>query len=216
MTCYDFTKRAMDIAGSIFGILLFSPLLLGAALWIKIVSPNGPIFADIPDRVGKDRKPFRFLKFRSMIPNAHDMLLTNPKYAELKERYIKNNYKLEPHEDPRLIPGAIFMRKYSIDELPQFFNVLRGDMSIVGPRAYYFDEIEEQSKKFTETQELLPIVLSVKPGVTGTWQVSGRSTIGFEGRIKLDATYAKRRSILYDLLVILKTPMVVLSSKGAY
>ena len=119
-------------------------------------------------------------------------------------------------EDPRLIPGAKFLRKSSIDEFPQFFNVLRGEMSLVGPRAYFPFEVEEQTKRFPETAELMPVVLSVNPGITGIWQISGRSEITFPERVRMDADYAKRRSLLYDLVIMLKTPLVVLGAKGAY
>jgi len=210
---YQIGKRIVDIFGSIVGIILFSPLMILAALWVKIVSPSGGIFADIPNRVGKDRKPFRFFKFRSMIPNAHNFMLNEP---ALYKKYVENNYKIDPNEDPRFLPGAKFVRKYSIDELPQFFNVLKGDMSIVGPRAYFFSEIDEQGAKYPEVKDLLDDVFSVKPGITGLWQVSGRSEIGFPGRVKLDATYAKKKSLMYDLILILKTPFVVITGKGAF
>ncbi len=202
----------MDIVGSIIALVLFSPIFLAAVLWIKAVSPDGPVFADIPMRVGRNKKPFRFFKFRSMFPNAHDYLMKHP---ELYKKYIENNYKLNAEEDPRLIRGGIFLRKYSVDELPQFINVLKGDMSIVGPRAYYFFEIEDQAKKFPETVELIERAVSIKPGITGPWQVSGRSEIGFVERVKIDARYAQKRSILYDIWVVLKTPYVVLTKKGA-
>mgnify|MGYP000976688713 CR=1 FL=1 len=205
-------KRIMDIIGSICALILFSPLLLIVSLWIKLVSPGGPIFADIPMRVGRGRQPFRFMKFRSMVPNAHEILLKNP---ELHKKYVENNYKINAEEDPRIIKGGIFLRKYSLDELPQFINVLRGEMSIVGPRAYYFFEIEDQAKKYPETAELIEKAVSVKPGITGPWQVTGRSSIGFVDRVKLDANYAENRSILYDILIVLKTPYVVLTKKGA-
>ena len=182
------------------------------SIWIKIVSPNGPVLADIPNRVGKDKKPFRFYKFRSMYPNAHELL---KKDAELYDKYVKNNYKLSADEDPRLIKGGKFLRKSSIDETPQFFNVLKGEMSIVGPRAYYFDEIENQLKRFPEAKKYIDEVMKIKPGITGLWQVSGRSDIGFVDRVKLDAEYAKKMSLLYDLMIILKTPYVVLTGKGA-
>ena len=210
---YQIGKRIMDIFGAMVGIILLSPLMIVAALWVKIVSPSGGIFADIPNRVGKDKKPFRFFKFRSMIPNAHNFMLNEP---ALYKKYIENNYKIDPDEDPRFLPGAKFVRKYSIDELPQFFNVLMGDMSIVGPRAYFFSEIDEQVVKYPEVKDLLNDVFSVKPGITGLWQVSGRSEIGFSGRVKLDATYAKKKSLMYDLILILKTPYVVITGKGAF
>ncbi|HOD01396.1 MAG TPA: sugar transferase [bacterium] len=207
-----YIKRIVDIFGSILGIILFSPIMLLASIWIKIVSPDGPILADIPNRVGKGRKPFRFYKFRSMYPNAHELLKKDPK---LYEKYVKNNYKLSSDEDPRLIKGGKFLRKSSIDEIPQFFNVLKGEMSIVGPRAYYFDEVEEQLKRFPEAQKYIDEVMTIKPGITGLWQVSGRSDIGFVDRVKLDAEYAKNMSLLYDLQIVVKTPYVVLTGKGA-
>lgn len=211
MDLYSLAKRILDIIGSTVGIVLFSPFLILGMLWVKIVSPNGPVFADIPDRVGKDKKPFKLLKFRSMIPNAHEMMLKDP---ELRKLHRDSGYKLDP--DPRLLPGAKFMRKSSIDEMPQFFNILKGDMSLVGPRAYYYHELEEQLSEHPEVKELMEVALSVKPGLTGVWQTSGRSEISFINRVKLDAEYAKTRSILYDLLIILKTPLVVLSGKGAF
>ena len=207
-----YIKRIIDILGSLLGIVLFSPIMILTSIWIKIVSPGGPVLADIPNRVGKDKKPFRFYKFRSMYPNAHELL---KKDAELYDKYVKNNYKLSADEDPRLIKGGKFLRKSSIDETPQFFNVLKGEMSIVGPRAYYFDEIEDQLKRFPEARKYVDEVMKVKPGITGLWQVSGRSDIGFVDRVKLDAEYAKKMSLLYDLMIILKTPYVVLTGKGA-
>jgi len=207
-----YIKRIIDILGSLLGIVLFSPIMILTSIWIKIVSPNGPVLADIPNRVGKDKKPFRFYKFRSMYPNAHELL---KKDAELYDKYVKNNYKLSTDEDPRLIKGGKFLRKSSIDETPQFFNVLKGEMSIVGPRAYYFDEIENQLKRFPEAKKYIDEVMKIKPGITGLWQVSGRSDIGFVDRVKLDAEYAKKMSLLYDLMIILKTPYVVLTGKGA-
>lgn len=203
----------MDIFGALIGIILFSPFMILAALWVKIISPSGSIFADIPNRVGKDKVPFRFLKFRSMVPNAHNFMLNEP---ALYKKYVENNYKIDPDEDPRFLPGARFIRKYSIDELPQFFNVLKGDMSIVGPRAYFFSEVDEQGEKYPEVKPLLNDVFSVKPGITGVWQVSGRSEIGFPDRVKLDAGYAKKKSLLYDLMIIFKTPYVVITGKGAF
>ncbi|KKS31658.1 hypothetical protein A2380_00190 [candidate division WWE3 bacterium RIFOXYB1_FULL_43_24] len=209
---YKILKRIMDIVGALVGLVLFFPVFIAVSIWIKAVSPGGPVFADIPDRVGKDKKPFKFMKFRSMFPNAHDYLVKN---QELYKKYVENNYKLNAEEDPRIIKGGIFLRKYSIDELPQFINVLKGEMSIVGPRAYYFFEIEDQALKFPGTAELVDKAVSVKPGITGPWQVTGRSTIGFVERVKLDAKYAENKSILYDILIVLKTPYVVLTKKGA-
>jgi lipopolysaccharide/colanic/teichoic acid biosynthesis glycosyltransferase len=211
MDLYEFLKRILDILGSLVGIILFSPIMLTAAVFIKIASPGGPILADIPSRVSKG-KDFKMFKFRSMIPNAHKWLLEHP---EWHEKYKANNYKILPDEDPRFIKGAKFMRKYSIDELPQFFNVLFGTMSLVGPRAYYPFELIEQGEKYPDTAPFIEQVKLIKPGITGVWQISGRSKIGFVERIQMDAAYAKRRSILYDLVIILKTPFAVLAAKGA-
>jgi exopolysaccharide production protein ExoY len=212
MTSYQLIKRLLDVVGAIVGIIVFSPLMLVASIWIKLVSPKGPVFADIPMRVGKDKSKFKFFKFRSMFPNAHDYLIKDP---VLYKKYCDNNYKLPAEEDPRIIKGGIFMRKFSIDELPQFFNVLIGDMSLVGPRAYYFYEIDEQTKKYPETAAYIEDAVKVKPGITGVWQTNGRSEVGFVERAKMDALYAKNVSILYDLGIILKTPYVVLARKGS-
>jgi lipopolysaccharide/colanic/teichoic acid biosynthesis glycosyltransferase len=211
---YEIGKRIIDILGAVVGIILFSPILLAAAIWVKCVSPEGPVFADIKDRVGRNRKPFKLLKFRSMVPNGYDYLKKH--FPDLHKKYEENNYKLDADEDPRIIKGGKFMRKFSIDELPQFFNVLYGDMSLVGPRAYYFYEIDEQLARYPETRENLETALSVKPGITGLWQISGRSKVGFVDRVKMDATYAQKKSLMYDLMIILKTPYVVITSKGAY
>lgn len=146
-----------------------------------------------------------------MIPHAHEWLQSQP---ELLKKWTENNFKLDP--DPRLIRGAVFMRKSSIDEMPQFFNVLNGDMSIVGPRAYHDFEIEAQLKKCPHLRSSMDQVLTIKPGITGLWQVSGRSQLKFEERVELDAQYARKKSLLYDLMIILRTPFVVITGKGAY
>jgi len=207
---YSIGQRIIDILGSIFCIILFSPTMILTVIFIKIVSPNGFILADIVERVGRDGKKFKMYKFRSMIPNAQDWLKSRP---ELYKKYQENSYKLDP--DPRIIKGGTFMRKYSIDELPQFFNILFGDMSMVGPRAYFPFELDEQVERFPQAKDNLKEALSVKPGLTGIWQISGRSKVDFLGRVEMDAKYAKRKSLLYDLMIILKTPYVVVTGKGA-
>jgi len=209
---YNVAKRLLDIVGSLLGILIFLPISIVVAAAIEIESP-GPVFADTPKRVGKDGKEFRILKFRSMIPNAHNLLHTDPRFKKLLEEYKKSSYKL--HNDPRVTKVGKFIRKYSIDEAPQFLNVLKGEMSLVGPRAYYPFELEEQQKKYPDTRELVKEVLKVKPGITGQWQVSGRSEINFDKRIQMDAEYARRKSILYDILILIKTPWAIISGKGA-
>jgi lipopolysaccharide/colanic/teichoic acid biosynthesis glycosyltransferase len=209
---YEFAKRMMDIVFSLMLIALFSPLMLAITIAIKLDS-KGPILADVPQRVGRRGKLFKMYKFRSMIENAHEILRENPKFSNLYDKYKKGSYKLK--EDPRITQVGHFLRKHSLDEVPQFFNALKGDMSLVGPRAYYPDELREQQNKYPQTRESVKIVLSIKPGITGYWQVSGRSEINFDKRIEMDATYVRKRSIIYDLWIILKTPWVIISGQGA-
>jgi lipopolysaccharide/colanic/teichoic acid biosynthesis glycosyltransferase len=209
---YRFLKRTIDIIFTIIIVIFFSPIIVAVAIAIKIDS-SGPIFADTPQRVGKDGKKFKMHKFRSMVQNAHNLLREDPKYMQLYNTYKRSSYKLK--DDPRITRVGRFIRKYSLDEVPQFINVLRGEMSIVGPRAYYPDELEDQQKKYPYTRKAVKIVLSVKPGITGLWQVSGRSEINFDKRIQLDAEYVRKRSILHDLWIILKSPWAMISGKGA-
>lgn len=206
---FNFLKRLIDIVGSIVGIILFSPIMLITAICIKFDS-NGPIFADTPMRVGKDGKHFKMYKFRSMVVGAHRILQKNP---ELLEEYKKNSYKIV--DDPRITKIGRFIRKVSIDEMPQFFNVLKGEMSIVGIRPYYPFELEEQQQKYPQSKKFVKIVLQFKPGITGVWQVSGRSNINFDKRVQMDAGYVQKKSIPYDIQLILKTVPVVLLGKGA-
>jgi len=210
---YFFAKRLLDIVLTIILLIIFSPICLITAIAIKIDSSKGPILADVPPRVGKDGKRFKIYKFRSMIPNAHQLLRKDPKFKELYKRYKKNSYKLE--KDPRITRVGAFIRKHSIDEIPQLINVLKGEMSVVGPRPYYFDELTEQQEKHPQTRELVKQMLEVKPGITGLWQISGRSDVDFKKRIALDAQYAQRKNLLDDMLILLKSPWVVISGKGA-
>ena len=209
---YKISKWTIDIFGSLIILLLFSPIIIATAIAIEF-SSSGPILADIPKRVGKNGKLFRLYKFRSMIVNAHRLLKTDPKFKKLYQDYKKFSFKL--YKDPRITKIGKLIRRYSIDELPQLVNVLRGEMSLVGPRAYYPDELEEQQRRYPQTKELVREVLSIRPGITGYWQVTGRSEINFDKRIEMDAYYARKKSILFDILIILKTPWAMLSGKGA-
>lgn len=209
---FDFLKRTIDILGALILGLIFSPICLVTAIAIKLDSP-GPILADTPKRVGQNGKLFKLYKFRSMIVNAHKLLRTNPQLKDLYEQYKKESYKLK--EDPRVTRVGKFIRKHSLDEIPQLINVLKGDMSLVGPRPYYPDELEDQQKKYPQTQKLVKIVLSVKPGITGAWQVSGRSEVNFDKRICMDAEYVNRRNLLDDLLILIKSPWAMISGRGA-
>ena len=209
---YEIIKRIIDIVSSFILVIIFLPIIIVITFAILIDSP-GPVFADTPARVGKDGKLFKMFKFRSMVPNAHELLRGNPEFKKLFEDYKKSSYKLK--NDPRITRVGRFIRKHSLDEVPQFLNVLLGQMSLVGPRAYYPDELKEQQKKYPNTKEAVKIVGSVKPGITGYWQVTGRSEINFDKRIQMDAEYVRRRSIRYDLWIIAKTPWAMLSGKGA-
>lgn len=209
---YEALKRIIDIVGSITLLIIFSPVIIITTIIIKVTSP-GPVFADTPRRVGKNGKLFYPFKFRSMIVNAHRRLRTDPKFKKLYNKYKKSSYKL--HKDPRVTLFGRFIRKHSIDEIPQLINVLKGEMSIVGPRPYYPDELRDQQKKYPRTEKLVKEVLSVKPGITGYWQVSGRSDVNFDKRIEMDAYYARKKSILLDVLILLKTPWAMITGTGA-
>lgn len=213
---YDFVKRFIDIVSAIFLIVLFSPIMLLAAVIIKITS-KGPVLVEESNihmkRIGKDGKVFRLYKFRSMFVHADSSLKNDPKFKELYHEWMGSNFKL--HKDPRVTKFGKFIRKYSIDEMPQLFNVLKGEMSLVGPRPYHVDEIIEQQRRYPGTKVFVKETQTVKPGITGFWQVSGRSFVNFDKRIRMDATYARQKSLIVDFLIILKTPFVMVSGKGA-
>jgi lipopolysaccharide/colanic/teichoic acid biosynthesis glycosyltransferase len=210
---YEQAKRIIDIFGSIFLLGLFSPIMLVTAGAIKLTS-EGPVFADIPKRVGKDGRLFYPYKFRSMIVNAYHLLKTDPKYKRAYlEQQTSGNYKIK--NDPRITPVGKFIRKYSIDEMPQLINVLKGEMSIIGPRPYYREELKKQQKVYPGTKKFVDEALKVRPGITGYWQVSGRSSVNFDKRIEMDAYYARKKSLLFDFLIMLKTPWVMVSGRGA-
>lgn len=205
-------KRFVDFFFSLVLFVIFLPICILIALAIKLTS-RGSLFADVPERVGQRTESFRMYKFRTMVANAHELLRTDPRFKNLYDEYKKGSYKLR--QDPRITSIGKFLRKHSLDEVPQLINVIRGEMSLVGPRAYYPDELENQQEKYPETRKLVKKVLSVKPGITGLWQVSGRSEINFDKRIALDATYVDNLSLWNDLQIILKTPLVMITGKGA-
>ncbi|MCK9467729.1 MAG: sugar transferase [Candidatus Absconditabacterales bacterium] len=210
---YFVAKRTIDILGSIILLIIFSPVIIVSAIIIKSTS-KGPIFADTPPRVGQNGKPFYAYKFRTMIVNAYELLKTDPKFKKaLKEQQEAGNYKIK--DDPRITNVGRVLRRHSIDEVPQLVNVLRGEMSIVGPRPYYEEELALQQEKYPGTEKYVKQMLKVKPGITGYWQVTGRSEVDFEQRIKMDAYYAQKKSLFLDILILLKTPIVMISGKGA-
>ena len=213
---YDAAKRTIDVIGSFIALLVTSPIFLLVILLIKLTSV-GPVFF-APLRVGRDGKLFRMLKFRSMYMYEIDgQFVHAEKYLEqspkLMRAYKKNSFKLK--NDPRITPIGRIIRRFSFDELPQLLNVLIGDMSLVGPRAYQKDELEHQQKVYPYTQKFVKVILDSRPGASGPWQTSGRSSINFDKRVKMDAVYVKRRSIIYDLFIIIKTPIAMITGKGA-
>lgn len=212
----EIIKRTIDIVGSLFLIVLFSPILIITAITIKVIS-KGPILVEKENahmmRIGKNGKVFRLYKFRSMIVKSDDLITKDPRYKNFYKEWKRTNFKL--FNDPRVTPVGKFIRKYSIDEMPQLFNVLKGEMSIVGPRPYHADELKEQQRKYPGTAKYVKETQKVKPGITGFWQVSGRSEVNFDKRIEMDAYYARKKSIVFDILILLKTPWAMFSGKGA-
>jgi lipopolysaccharide/colanic/teichoic acid biosynthesis glycosyltransferase len=214
---YDIAKRIIDVVGSIILLVLLSPVMGLTAVIIKLTSP-GPVLVEKENahmkRVGRDGKIFRLYKFRSMMVKADVLEKTDPRFKKVYvEKRTRGNYK--PTDDPRVTRFGKFIRKYSIDETPQFINVIRGEMSIVGPRPYLPDELKEQQAKYPGTEKYVKEMHTVKPGITGYWQVTGRSDVNFDKRIEMDAYYARKRSLLLDLLILLKTPWAIISGKGA-
>ena len=201
-------KRVMDIVSSIILIIVFSPVLLITAIIIKLTSPGPVIFKQ--KRVGQN-KEFDMYKFRSMRVGDNDKFLKE-NYPELWKKYKANDWKLSAKEDPRITPIGRFIRATSIDEMPQFINVLKGEMSLVGPRAYRDEELKEYAKKYPNTRPYIADIHSVKPGITGPWQVSGRNELPFEKRSKMDSEYIKKRSLRQEIFIILKTPFAMFSN----
>ena len=214
-THYKFIKRFFDIFFSILLLILLSPLLLFTSFLIW-VNDGGSIFVKEPLRKGKEGCNFKMYKFRTMIPDAHSQLLNNPKYKELKTKWVKNGNKMNSQEDSRITGIGRILRKCDIDELPQLINVFLGEMSLVGPRPTYDYEIIQHLKKHPKDKSLLKQIYTIRPGITGIWQVSGRNNIVLHDRFKMDAKYVKEMNFLIDLKILLKTPFVVITRKGAY
>ena len=197
---YEVIKRIIDIVASFTGLILLSPLILIVSMLIKLESKGEVIFKQ--KRVGLNGKEFYMYKFRSMVINAE----------ELKEQLESQNEMSGPmfkiKDDPRITKVGKFIRKTSIDELPQLINVIKGDMSLVGPRP----SLPKEVKKF---EPWMMERLEVKPGLTCIWQISGRNNIDFEDWMKLDIKYVRERSIKFDIKLILKTVLVLFGDKNA-
>ena len=199
---YLFTKRAIDFIGALVGLILLSPIMVIVAIAIKLEDPKGNIiFGHM--RVGKDGKMFPCLKFRSMFSNAEEM---KKNFTEEQKREYAETFKLK--DDPRITKVGKFIRKTSLDELPQLFNILKGDMTIVGPRPIVTDELDFYG-------EYEDYYKAVKPGLTGLWQVSGRSDTTYDERVALDMEYVTTRNTFKDLYIIFMTVVKVLKREGA-
>jgi exopolysaccharide biosynthesis polyprenyl glycosylphosphotransferase len=207
-------KRAMDLVGSCLGLIALSPMFLGIAVAIKLSSPGPVLFRQ--RRIGQHGVPFTFVKFRSMY-TANDSAI----HKEYVKRLIAGNvhggvseagdtvvYKIT--EDPRVTRVGRFLRRTSLDELPQLLNVLRGEMSLVGPRPPIPYEVDSYDIWHRRR------VLEVKPGITGLWQVNGRSALPFDDMVRLDLKYAEVWSVWLDIKILLQTPHAVVSRDGAY
>jgi exopolysaccharide biosynthesis polyprenyl glycosylphosphotransferase len=194
-------KRMLDVTGSLGGLIVLSPLLIGVAILIKLTSP-GPIFFK-QKRVGADERIFCFYKFRSMYKDAEQL------QAELEEQNEAGGAIFKIKDDPRATPVGRFIRRWSIDELPQLINVLKGEMSLVGPRPLPIRDFERMD-------ELHKKRLGTIPGITGYWQISGRSKLSFEDMVRLDLYYIENWSLSLDVKIILKTLGAVLRGDGAY
>jgi len=202
---YDFQKRLLDlvVAAGLFIVFLpiwfVVPVLIfldsGLPLWFK------------HKRVGKDGQEFFLYKFRSMVKDADELL--HQKDPDLLKEFKKGDWKIK--NDPRITKLGKVLRSLTIDEFPQIYNVVKGEMSMIGPRAYVKKELEEQSDRYPETKSYIKDILSVKPGITGPWQTSGRNEVPFAVRAKMDAEYAKKKSIKNDIEILIKTPQAMIS-----
>lgn len=199
---YYFIKRIIDILGSLIGLLVFSPIFIYVAYKIKKEDPEGPVFFS-QSRIGRNGKIFKMYKFRSMCVDAEKKL------ADLLMHNEVDGAMFKMKDDPRVTNIGKFIRKTSIDELPQLLNVLRGEMSLVGPRPPLEREIVAYNDY--ELQRLL-----VKPGCTGVWQISGRNHVGFSEMVDLDLNYIQNLSLLNDFVIIFKTFLVMVRPNGAY
>ncbi|NND82666.1 MAG: exopolysaccharide biosynthesis polyprenyl glycosylphosphotransferase [Gammaproteobacteria bacterium] len=195
-------KRAMDIIIAFIALIALSPLLATVAVWIKLDSPGAVLFKQ--QRVGLNGVPFTMWKFRSMRNDAERI---KDQLNDANEMHNGVIFKMK--QDPRITTVGRFIRKTSIDELPQLFNVLAGDMSLVGPRPPLPSEVSEYQRPDRQR-------LAVLPGITCLWQISGRSDIPFEQQVQLDINYIEKQSLWFDLQVLLKTIPAVLLARGAY
>ena len=204
---YKVFKNLLDFLFSIFFLIATLPFFIIISILIKL-SSRGPIFF-LQARIGKNNLPFKCIKFRTMHPEANDILKNLMRKDEKLKMEFEQNHKIK--NDPRITTIGKFLRKTSLDELPQFINVLKNEMSIVGPRPIVNKEKKKYGKNFKK-------VLSVKPGITGLWQVSGRNNLTYKTRIKLDLNYVENYNFLMDIRILIRTIGVILFplDRGAY
>ncbi|GFH41877.1 exopolysaccharide biosynthesis protein [Lactococcus hodotermopsidis] len=202
---YTVVKRCLDFLFSFLGLVLLSPFLLILYIFVKCSDVHSPVFFSHV-RNGENGKKFKMFKFRTMRTDAEAVLMND---LALYEEFVANGYKLETDKDPRITPIGRILRKTSIDELPQLINVLLGHMSLVGPRPLPDREIHE----YGEDKDLF---LSVRPGITGWWQVSGRSNVGYPERCELELYYIEKASISFDIYILFKTALAVFNRVGAH
>ena len=198
---YSIIKRTIDITGSLAGLILLSPILVIVAILIKLEDPKGKVLFG-QERNGKYPKTFKMYKFRSMVHNAEDLL------EELMDQNEQTGPVFKIENDPRITKIGKFIRKTSIDELPQLFNVLKGDMSLVGPRPPIPHEVDQYTTYQMQR-------LAVKPGLTCIWQVSGRNNIGFDEWVDMDIEYIQTRNLWLDIKLIFKTVFVLFGDDNA-
>lgn len=200
-----FIKRSLDVIGALIGIFLMLSIMILCSFVYQVGANKGPMLFR-QRRIGQYGKPFEIYKFRSMVQNAEEVL---KKDELLYKKYVANDYKIAAAEDPRITTFGKFIRETSLDEFPQFLNVLKGEMSLVGPRPLVEAELNEyQGKK--------DLLLSAKPGMTGYWQVCGRSDVHYPERAEIELYYVTHQSILLDMEILYKTIVQVLMRKGAY
>ena len=199
--CSSWAKQALDIAGALVGLAAYLPLLLVAAAAIRLTSPGPVLYSQL--RVGRNARMFRIWKLRTMYVNGEEILRAHP---EALEEFLRTRKVLN---DPRVTPVGRLLRRFSIDEAPQFWNLLKGDMSLVGPRPVVEEEIPFYGDRFV-------FYSGVRPGLTGMWQIMGRSETGYSQRAQLDEHYARHASFRLDLMILMRTVAVVAGGRGAW
>ena len=202
---YLFFKRLFDIFIALVGVIVLVIVTIILATFYSFGKNKGRIFFS-QERIGLNGKKFKIYKYRSMVENAEEILKRNPK---LYKKYIENSYKLLPEEDPRMTRLGRFIRKYSIDEIPQFINILKGEMSFIGPRPVIEEELLQYGERVSK-------FLSVKPGATGWWQVSGRSEVGYPERCDMELYYVDNCSFKLDMKIFFLELKRIITRDAAY